>query len=453
MRETAVAVAVSVAAHVVAVVCVVDNHPARAVFEARGDDTADTEDDGTAANDAGATPIARSVAATMRRVDRGGGATSSSAAEAIEVVLLDPAALDAAALEVAARPAETTRPARQVAMPTPARPPVEAVRAPDTTVRKPDSTADVAIRRAEPSPDAPGPVAASRSLLAMRRPSSGELGRVEVPATDPARAETPSSGASLALSSDQASAILARRPESPPAPSAADEMNAADEAANAEAATLRAEIKELDMMLLSPGHLARTDGATLEAEREELARKKRDLTQMSIHHIGGGRYTSDLNRHRVFTATIEPDGTTHLKDEPNFQWEGLGFRFDLTDWAMRDFGDDPYQRQKMRFLDRTRQQRYEIGKAYRAQILSHSADDMRKAVDRVWQTVHDPARQREALFELWDDCAESGDPALVEAGEVARTFVMSVIRTKVTYTAEELARFNARRTSKARFEP
>lgn len=394
MRELAVAVAVSVAAHVVAIVWLVENQPAPFAVSPVDDDEAAREP-------------------SRDRVDPIAAVTSDAADDEITVVLFDAVASSAhvPTVPVEVRPATT---------PTASHP--AARHAAAVTVRSPDNEIDDTTVRE-----------AVASALAMRHPGS------------------PPRDVNLALSAATANEIVSRRAETPPAPTAADAQNAADEAAGAEAAKLRAEIKELDQMLFSPGHLERTDGATLEAEREELGRKKKDLAQMSLHHVGGGRYESNFNKQ--FTAHIDPDGTTHLEDAPNFKWEGLGFRFDLTDAAMRQFGDDPYQRQKMRFLDRTRQQRYEIGTAYRERQLEHSGDYMRKAIERVWATIPDPAKQREALFELWDDCAETGEPKLLEAGDVARRLVMGVIRTKVAYTPEELVRFNARRTSTQRFEP
>jgi hypothetical protein len=71
----------------------------------------------------------------------------------------------------------------------------------------------------------------------------------------------------------------------------------------------------------------------------------------------------------------------------------------------------------------------------------------------------DPIARRAALFELWDDCAETGEPALVEAGAAARVIVLGHIRAKhpkdsaQQFTPNELAAFNRRRQSKTVFAP
>jgi hypothetical protein len=65
--------------------------------------------------------------------------------------------------------------------------------------------------------------------------------------------------------------------------------------------------------------------------------------------------------------------------------------------------------------------------------------------------------RHEALFELWDDCAETGDSEMLYGAEHARLMVIGVIRARLrgddAYTPDELARLDARRTSTARFAP
>ena len=45
---------------------------------------------------------------------------------------------------------------------------------------------------------------------------------------------------------------------------------------------------------------------------------------------------------------------------------------------------------------------------------------MRTNIETVMVTIPDPAARKQALFELWDECAESGDPELVSAGKTDR---------------------------------
>lgn len=129
--------------------------------------------------------------------------------------------------------------------------------------------------------------------------------------------------------------------------------------------------------------------------------------------------------------------------------------FDVTDALMRRKKIDPYAAAKLRYLDSTRDERVQIGNRYKREQLLRSAQLMQKQIDLLRTTT--PAQQKQALFELWDDCAETGSDALVEGGRQARALVVGYIRTKLVgdhaYTAAELAAFNKRKQSKAAFEP
>ena len=69
------------------------------------------------------------------------------------------------------------------------------------------------------------------------------------------------------------------------------------------------------------------------------------------------------------------------------------------------------------------------------------------------------AARRAAIFELWDDAAETGTADELAAGEAVRTEVIGFVRAHLpaggadAFTADELAALNARRLSKQRFEP
>ena len=158
-----------------------------------------------------------------------------------------------------------------------------------------------------------------------------------------------------------------------------------------------------------------------------------------------------------FIGHIAPDGSVSLEDKPPLQLQGLGASFDLTDIAMRINGMDPYASAKLELLDRTRDMRAAMGDRHRAQLLASSADLMRGNIEAVLATVTDSRQRKQVLFELWDECAETGDPALVEGGAAARATVLEYIRREMTgpnaYTAEELRALNSRRTSGIAFEP
>jgi hypothetical protein len=151
-------------------------------------------------------------------------------------------------------------------------------------------------------------------------------------------------------------------------------------------------------------------------------------------------------------GSIDPDDRTPTAIVPV-----LGGGFDITDAIMRRKKVDPYAAAKLRYLDSTRDERVQIGNRYKREQLAQSAQLMQKTLDWLWASKVDLAARKQALFELWDDCAEVGSDAMVEGGKAARALVVGAIRARLTgadaYTAAELAAFNKRRQSKAVFEP
>jgi hypothetical protein len=137
----------------------------------------------------------------------------------------------------------------------------------------------------------------------------------------------------------------------------------------------------------------------------------------------------------------------------------VGGGFDVTDAFMRRHGQDPYASKKLKFLDSTRDERVQIGQRYRQQQLAQANQIMQNNLDRMWSAVIDPMARREALFELWDECAETGTEDLVTAGRSARKLVVGFIRARVpagsaeAYTAGELVAYNRKKQSKATFAP
>ncbi len=98
--------------------------------------------------------------------------------------------------------------------------------------------------------------------------------------------------------------------------------------------------------------------------------------------------------------------------------------FDMTDWAMRAAGQDPYAAQKLRLLDATRDQRAQIGARHREQQLLQTPALVRASLEDIARL---PAAQRkEALGELWRDCDHSS------AGELARATILSYARDHFT---------------------
>jgi hypothetical protein len=193
------------------------------------------------------------------------------------------------------------------------------------------------------------------------------------------------------------------------------------------------------------------------AERERLAAKRYERSTAELQPDKGGGTKSE---HKTFRARFNPDGTVaSLKDKPNIQREGFGASFDVTDGLMRSKGIDPYSSYKLKVLDETREERAAIGQRYRSKVLAHSQQFMAQNVQQLWATTPDPAARKQGLFELWDDCAETGSEELVAGAAAARTYLIGFIRTKLppgsthAFTADEIARFNKQRKSRAWFTP
>ncbi len=199
----------------------------------------------------------------------------------------------------------------------------------------------------------------------------------------------------------------------------------------------------------------------------------------------------------TFTIDVEEDGGVHLRDRANLQnairlptkkdignalqawYDGpkgpeiethpedddrpimnptgsIGvtiLTFDVTDWAMRSRGHDPYASAKLEMLDATRDQRVALGTKHRREQLARSAEMMRDNIARVWTTISDPAERKRALFELWDECAESGPDELVRAGARGRAIVVDFVRalpaaSSEAFTPDDVERMNQTRRSR-----
>ena len=177
---------------------------------------------------------------------------------------------------------------------------------------------------------------------------------------------------------------------------------------------------------------------------------------------GNGTFESD---HPAFKVKVDRDGTAHIDDKPDVgdvHVSGIGIagRASFDDWAMRKAGIDPYSSAKRQWLDKTRDERARIAMANRKEDLARAPEFMRRNLAWAWnKTANDPDARKQALFELWDECAETGDDDLVAAGHAARAYVVGFIRAHLgpdqpgAFTADDLARLNAHRRSKATFEP
>jgi hypothetical protein len=201
---------------------------------------------------------------------------------------------------------------------------------------------------------------------------------------------------------------------------------------------------------------ARIDpGYDVSGDLAQIVALKEQKNHVELVRQKDGTYESQKE---TYVAKVERDGTVHLHDKPNWQQQSLFFaKFDVTDALMRSHKDDPYAADKLRYLDRTRDQRVRIGKEYRKEVAAHAGDYMTRNLMAAWGSTTDLAKRKQMMFDLWDDCAETGDDQQIAAGHAARVLVERWIQMKLVgpnvYTAAELLAFNKKRTSKQPFAP
>jgi len=184
-----------------------------------------------------------------------------------------------------------------------------------------------------------------------------------------------------------------------------------------------------------------------------------------LHPSGNGTYTTDHGMDGAFVGTVHPDGTVSIKDKPtvgdvHFAGIGIAGRANFDDWAMHEAGIDPYASAKRQWLDKTREERVHIGAIYRKEQLARTPEYVKRNLAWAWsKTETDPEARKQALFDLWDDCAEKGDDDLVAAGTGARLYVIGFIRAHLpqgaagAFTPDDLTRLNAHKRSSATFQP
>jgi hypothetical protein len=213
-----------------------------------------------------------------------------------------------------------------------------------------------------------------------------------------------------------------------------------------------ADFEKANARLRNPKWVTNATGEEVTAMRAERIAARQAKESVELKAQKDGTHTSEKT---TFKATVNRDGTVDFKDKRNWQQKSwYRAEFDVTDAFMRNQGDDPYASAKREYLDRTRDQRVEIGKRYRAEQLGQSAKLMASNLARLWAMISDPAKRKEELLALWDECAETGDEVLVEGGAAARRLVINWIHAKhVVFTQAELTAFNARKKSKATFAP
>lgn len=174
-------------------------------------------------------------------------------------------------------------------------------------------------------------------------------------------------------------------------------------------------------------------------------------------------YAQTRDREREAAQGYVPSGAVDDEEEQRKRPKTVPLvsgSFDVTDWVMRLSGRDPYFAAKLSLLSRTREARAQLATEHRSELLRQVVAMVREQAALVWNDATQPAAaRRRALFELWDDCAETGEAEVVRAGKRARVALYGFIRAHANaagpdaYSAEELAELNRGRRSKQRFAP
>ena len=217
-------------------------------------------------------------------------------------------------------------------------------------------------------------------------------------------------------------------------------------------------------------------------------RKRSDEPASELVPAGGGTFRgNDL----TFVARVDRDGRVTLEDRPNLHFrlgapdqrdgdranEGryndpyaprqamevpvlVSAGFDVTDWAMRASGQDPYAHRKMQFLDRTRDERVEMARTEHGRVLDESLASLPGRLVAIWSNTRWSAEERrKILFELWDECAEEGPAEVIAAGNQARAMIIAFIQNKLpagsplAFPDHELVTFDRVRKSANKFDP
>jgi hypothetical protein len=208
----------------------------------------------------------------------------------------------------------------------------------------------------------------------------------------------------------------------------------------------------------------------LEAIRKDLGR---ELTEWFRDPQSGRQFTPKSGVARHLTAqpgscerwgdplcddANAPASERYAREQAQTDGSLLGGPMDISAAAHRKYIGDPYASRKLNMIDDTRDERVTRGGAFRADQLDRSTELVLRSLEQLWRTERDPVKRRLAAFSLWDECDEGSGPR-GEAGQRARAAIIGWIRTRAPggspqgYTAAELERLQARRTSKQPFAP
>lgn len=166
----------------------------------------------------------------------------------------------------------------------------------------------------------------------------------------------------------------------------------------------------------------------------------------------------------TFTAHVGPDGAIDFGEGRAGFWAGGDpvtglaalIQFDGDAWA----GNDPYVAEKLKVMEATREERWEMRRAHDVMVMQRALDDLPRYLDAVWSRPGwSASTRRQLLFALWDEAAEDGSELLRQGGAEARRIIEEYVawrlppRSRHAFGGAELTRLNRTRQSRRVFAP
>jgi hypothetical protein len=166
----------------------------------------------------------------------------------------------------------------------------------------------------------------------------------------------------------------------------------------------------------------------------------------------------------TFTTRVGPDGSIDFGEGRAGFWAGGDpvaglvalIQFDGDAWA----GNDPYLPEKLKVMEATRAERWEMRRAHDVMVMQRALDDLPRYLDAVWSRPGwSASTRRELLFALWDEAAEDGNELLRQGGAEARRIIEQYVAWRLppgsrhAFGGAELARLNRARQSRQAFAP
>ena len=189
--------------------------------------------------------------------------------------------------------------------------------------------------------------------------------------------------------------------------------------------------------------------------------KERTFGVDAIEEAGGGALVA---RNGPAVAHIDADGSIRFERSSALE-KAAGIGWGLAQLNPLPLinavtGEDGQGGAKLAILKATEERRARMRAKIAREQLSAAVNDTRGRLESLWTDGSQSAvERRQALFAVWDECAEEGPEAVVEAARLVRSVVLEFITEHLpsghvdAFSAAELEALNRARHSTARFVP